>query len=87
MGNTEKVAVTVDRDVLARAERMRENTGESRSALVNRALAALLATGEHQERVARYIQAYREQPESEEEVEQARSMASTSMSRLPWGES
>jgi metal-responsive CopG/Arc/MetJ family transcriptional regulator len=86
MGNTAKVAVTVDREVLARAERMRESSGESRSALVNRALAALLAAEEHKEKVARYIQAYNERPESEEEIDQARSTAATSLVRLKWGE-
>ncbi len=83
---TEKIAVTVDREVLARIERLRRRTGESRSALVTRALAQLAATAEHLERVKRYCEAYREQPESISDIDAARAQARLTMSGLPWEE-
>jgi metal-responsive CopG/Arc/MetJ family transcriptional regulator len=81
-----KIAVTVDPDVLARAERLRRATGESRSALVTRALAELLQPDAHRRRVARYVLAYRERPESAAEVEAARALAAVSLAALPWTE-
>jgi metal-responsive CopG/Arc/MetJ family transcriptional regulator len=63
-----KVACSLDRRLLARVERLRARTGESRSAVIGRAL-ALLTTDEAQAAaVRRYVEAYREMPESSEDV-------------------
>ena len=80
---TEKIAITVDAHVLAGAERMRRKTGESRSALFSRAVAELLRNGEHVARVKRYVEAYREQPESPEEVQAADALASEALRHAP----
>ena len=82
----EKVAISVDGELLARAEQRRKVTGESRSALVARALRQLLCVEEHAQQVKQYVEAYRRFPESEIEVREARSLARRSLRGLPWDE-
>ena len=80
----EKVAVTIEREVLGAAERIRRRTGESRSALVNRALRQLVSLEAHRERVERYVTAYRKHPETEEEVKAASRLAAETLEGLEW---
>ena len=84
MIKTEKVAVTVDKHVLGAAERLRKKTGESRSALVNRALRLLVSDEARREQVARYVQGYREHPETDDDVAVARDLAAATLKALPW---
>lgn len=84
MAEKEKIAVTIDRQALETAERLRRRTGESRSALVNRALRLLVSHEDHRERVERYIAAYREHPETEEDVATAQALAAAALKGLPW---
>jgi metal-responsive CopG/Arc/MetJ family transcriptional regulator len=83
----EKIAVSVDRRVLAQAERLRKATGESRSALVSRALRALLASERAAARVAEYIEAYQRIPERPAEIRTARALSRRSLAALDWEES
>jgi hypothetical protein len=80
----EKVAVSLDRELLAHAERLRKSTGESRSALVGRALRQLLRSEARSARVAEYVEAYRRMPESAQDVRRARTVARRSLGTLPW---
>ena len=85
---SEKVAVTVQSEVLAAAERLRSRTGESRSALFTRALRGLVRTEELKAKVERYREAYREQPETAREIEEADALARESMKSAPdWDDS
>jgi len=86
MTRTAKVAVSLDAKLLERAERMRERTGESRSALVSRALRALTGDEAHARRVREYVRAYRDTPETPAEVAAARASARRSLAALPWGD-
>jgi metal-responsive CopG/Arc/MetJ family transcriptional regulator len=79
-----KVAFSLEASLLSRVERLRRATGESRSALISRALRSLSATDEHEQRVSRYIAAYREKPESPSEIEAARMAAKSVLAQLPW---
>jgi metal-responsive CopG/Arc/MetJ family transcriptional regulator len=79
-----KIAITIDRRLLAQVERVRAGTGESRSAVVGRAVARLTSEDMHQSRVRRYVAAYREQPETQSDVETARRIARRTLKRLPW---
>lgn len=81
---TAKIACSIDSRLLASAERLRERTGESRSALISRALAGLLAERDHRARVKAYVDGYRAKPESAAEVERTRRAARTSLSRIGW---
>ncbi|MEK7704715.1 MAG: ribbon-helix-helix protein, CopG family [Myxococcota bacterium] len=78
-----KVTISLDTEVLAHVERLRRSTGESRSALVSRALAQVVAREEHRHRGERYVAGYREHPEASWE-DAARALARRSLAELPW---
>jgi metal-responsive CopG/Arc/MetJ family transcriptional regulator len=79
-----KVAFSLDTQLLAQLERIRQGTGESRSAVIGRALERLTSQSAHQNEVERYVAAYREQPESRSEIGSARRRARRTLARLPW---
>jgi hypothetical protein len=80
------VAFSIDAQLLALVERVRLHTGESRSAVIGRALHQLTSESAHEEEVQRYVAAYREQPERPSEIGSARRQARRTLSRLPWEE-
>ncbi len=80
---SEKVAVTVQAEVLMAAERLRSRTGESRSALFTRALRGLVRAEELAAKIDRYREAYREHPETPQEVAEADALALQSMKHAP----
>jgi metal-responsive CopG/Arc/MetJ family transcriptional regulator len=82
--SAEKVAVSVDRNLLRTAERLRARTGESRSAFVSRALRILVRAEEHDARVKEYVEAYRRVPETAAEQKLARSLAKRSLRNVAW---
>ena len=86
MSRKAKVAFSVDAQLLSRVERIRMSTGESRSAVIGRALALLTSEGVHAAQVQRYQDALREQPETEIDVRTARLHARRTLARLPWGD-
>jgi metal-responsive CopG/Arc/MetJ family transcriptional regulator len=81
---TTKVAISLDPDLLAQVERLRDRTGESRSALFARAARMLLAEEEHRRKVTRYVQAYREQPESASDLAVAEAAAKITLRDVEW---
>ena len=81
-----KVAVTVSPEVLAAAERLRKRTGESRSAVFERALHGLLAADRGAERAQRYVAGYRQRPERAREVRAALATALLALGGEPWDE-
>lgn len=81
---TEKVAVTIERSVLAEVEALRERTGESRSAVVARALRSLLREEERRSQVREYVEAYRRIPETPAEAERITRVAAETLSGLEW---
>jgi metal-responsive CopG/Arc/MetJ family transcriptional regulator len=86
MARKAKIACSIDAQLLAKVERIRLHSGESRSAVIGRALQKLTSESAHEEEVARYIVAYREQPERPSEIRAARRQMRRTLSRLPWGE-
>lgn len=83
----EKLAISLDRDLLRRAERLREATGESRSALVARALRQFLRAEELDRQVREYSEAYRSVPETASDARAARALARRSMAQVHWDDS
>lgn len=81
-----KVAVSVSPDVLAAAERLRQQTGESRSAVFERALHGLLAEVQRTERTGRYVAGYRRRPERGVEVKGALAATLEALAAEPWDE-
>jgi metal-responsive CopG/Arc/MetJ family transcriptional regulator len=86
MTRARKIAITVDAGLLARAERLRRSTDESRSAVFSRALRALLGEEERQHKIARYIEVHREQPETAEEIAWIAAASAETLADLPWEE-
>lgn len=84
MARTAKIAVSVDVELLRRLEQLREQTGESRSAAVSRALRLLTREEEHSRLVEEYIRAYRDKPETPGEIIAARASAKRSLAALAW---
>jgi metal-responsive CopG/Arc/MetJ family transcriptional regulator len=79
-----KIAVTLDPGVLARAERLRRRSGESRSALVNRALRALLDSERRADQVKQYLEAYERVPETPAEIAAADELSRKTLRALAW---
>jgi metal-responsive CopG/Arc/MetJ family transcriptional regulator len=86
MSTSAKVAFSVDRRLLDRVERIRAKTGESRSAVIARALALVTKAAARDEQIGRYVAAYREQPESADDEQVARRTARRSLTHLSWEE-
>ena len=80
----EKIAITVPPELLEEIESLRRRTRESRSAVFARAARALLQTEERRQNIQRYIQAYREQPETQSEILAAEKLARASLGAVEW---
>ena len=79
-----KVAITIANDLLAEAERERKKTGESRSAVFERALALYLAGQQRAAAARHYVNGYRRHPEGTIEVRAALATALTVLAAEPW---
>ncbi|MGH7646067.1 MAG: hypothetical protein ACREMR_10840 [Gemmatimonadales bacterium] len=86
MTKRRKVAISVSPEALAGAERVRKQTGESRSAVFERALYGLLAAEGLVQRTRRYVDGYRRQPEGRAEVAAALGTALPTLATEPWDE-
>jgi metal-responsive CopG/Arc/MetJ family transcriptional regulator len=86
MSTTAKIAVSLDADLLKRVERLRGKSGESRSALVSRALRLLAHEEELAQRVQGYVRAYRDHPETSGEVAAVRELAKRTLTAVAWDE-
>jgi len=84
MTTKRKIAVTVSPQALAAAERLRRRTGESRSAVFERALQGLLEAERRAESSRRYVAAYRRAPERALEIEAAVAMALVALGVEAW---
>ncbi len=81
---TTKIAISLPDDLLKAIEKEREVTGESRSAFLRRAVELLIMQKQEREASEKYMHAYKARPESEEEIEAARTVASTILAEEPW---
>lgn len=86
MARRRKIAISVSSETLAAAERVRNQTGESRSAVFERALAGLLAAEQRAERSRRYVEGYRRHPERAGEVAGALAAALAALGGEAWDE-
>lgn len=84
MAKREKIAISIDNDVLRAAERLRRETGESRSAVFERALVAYLEGRRRVAEVGRYLDGYRRAPESKAEISGALAAALAALAAEPW---
>jgi metal-responsive CopG/Arc/MetJ family transcriptional regulator len=82
--NRAKIAFSLEPEVLASVEKLRARTGESRSAVIVRAIKLLTESDQKAARVARYVSSYREHPETAREIQVARRQAQAVLAALPW---
>lgn len=84
MARSEKIAITLPKEILNALERCRTETGESRSALIALAVERLLRERQKDRLVRRYVEGYHRRPESEEEVLAAQAAAADLLTMEPW---
>jgi metal-responsive CopG/Arc/MetJ family transcriptional regulator len=82
----DKIAISVEHDLLEAVEALRRKTGESRSALFARAARLLLQAAGKQRAIEAYVEGYRRHPETEAEVDQAAALARSSLPAVTWDE-
>ncbi len=81
-----KIAISVSADILAAADRLVKEAGESRSAVYERALRMYLAQRQRAEESRRYVCGYREHPETVSEIAAALGAALPGLTAEPWDE-
>jgi len=84
MSKISKIAISLPEEILEAVEREREESGETRSGIFRRAVELLLRQRKEREMSGRYINAYRQIPETQEEIEAARRSASAILAEEPW---
>mgnify|MGYP001019931306 CR=1 FL=1 len=81
-----KLAFSLDERLFEQIESLRAKTGESRSALISRALVRLTRDEARDLAIRHYIETYRDHPESAEDIEGARAQTRKVLSSLAWDE-
>jgi len=81
-----KIAISMSADLLDDVERVRRTTGETRSAVVARAVRLLVDADKRRAQIAEYVEAYRRHPETPAEVRAVRIVARRTLKNLPWDE-
>ncbi len=84
MKTSEKIAISLPRDVLKAVETQRKKRGETRSAFFRRAAEDLLRRQREEAAVRRYIKGYQKYPETEEEIKAAEAVAIEALKEEPW---
>ena len=83
MSKAVKIAI-MPQELLAAADRKRQDRGETRSEFFRHAVEALLRREQEQEAVQRYIQGYRAHPETDEEVAAIHQASRAVFEQAPW---
>jgi metal-responsive CopG/Arc/MetJ family transcriptional regulator len=80
MSKVTKIAISLPEEMLTAVERERAESGETRSRIFCRAVELLLRERKEREISERYIRAYHELPETQEEIDAARHSANAILS-------
>ena len=84
MSRTDRIAISLPKQVLQAIERLRRKTGETRSGLIQRALREMLAGSAKTVRVRQFVEGYVRDPEGEEEILAAQASAMKLIAGEPW---
>ncbi len=82
-----KIAISLPEEVFQRIEAARQVRGESRSEFIRRAVDAFLRRQREREMDEQYVRAYREMPETADEIAGIEGMAAAGLASLaadPW---
>lgn len=82
--NARKLAIRLDAGLLESVSRVQRATGETRSAVLARAVRLLVREEEHPARVEEYRSAYRRVPELAGDIAVARALAKRSLAHVAW---
>jgi metal-responsive CopG/Arc/MetJ family transcriptional regulator len=81
-----KIAISVSAELLAAADALARETGESRSAVYERALRGYLVALQGRERSLRYVEGYRRIPETAREIAATLRAGLPALTAEPWDE-
>lgn len=84
MPKVTKIAISLPKEILTAVEQEREESGESRSRIFCRAVELLMREKKKREMNEKYIRAYQDMPETEEEISIANHSAIEALSGEPW---
>ncbi len=84
MSRTDRIAISLPKQILQAVERLRRQTGETRSGLIQRAIREMLAGSAKSARVRQYVEGYVRNPESGEEIRAAQASALKLLAAEPW---
>lgn len=84
MNTVARVTISVPTDLLQQLDHKLAKPGETRSAVVRRVLEEALRRAEEQREIERYIQGYREQPQTEEEFGWSDHATQQGLAQAPW---
>ena len=84
MGEVSKVTVSLPTDLLVLAQRLQNERGATRSALVREALERFIREEQEREAVERYVRGYLEHPEEGDEIEVWDQLGAEALASEPW---
>lgn len=79
-----KITISLPDEMLQAVEKERDSSGESRSQFFRRAALALIKQNQRNEQDREYVRAYREMPESEEELGWVAAASRAVLAEYPW---
>ena len=79
-----KIAISLPDDVLRDVEKERQASGETRSQFFRRAVTAMIKHRREKEWDEQYVRAYREMPETREEIEAWSGLGLEALAQDPW---
>jgi metal-responsive CopG/Arc/MetJ family transcriptional regulator len=84
MSAIRKIAISLPSELVSDLERIRKQTGETRSAFIRRALELAMAERKQRVQIARYLEGYRKHPETAKEIKAAEAAATALLAEEPW---
>lgn len=84
MPRRRKIAVSIDAELVRRADDAGRHANTSRSAVFERALVAYFAGDEAARRSRRYVEGYARRPERASEIAAALALAKVALASEPW---
>ena len=84
MGKAVKIAISLPSELLEAADQARHMRGETRSEFFRYAVSCLLRHEQERDAIERYLQGYREHPETEDEITEIHRISDMVLGREPW---
>ena len=82
--NSTKIAISLPLDTARMVERLRKESGESRSAFIRKALERIFEERQKARDIQAYIEGYRRMPETSEDRVVPESVVMESLAKEPW---